>query len=228
MRSTALILVARYPRIGFVKTRLARDLGHDFATAFYRACAEHAFRALLEVRSSVRRYISVAEPADVPAVRSWAGSGFTIIPQREGDFGARLRESLQHAHSAGCGSGMVIASDTPDLSAAVLEQAVDALADRNAAVLGAAPDGGYYLLGLHEPHPSLFSDIPWSTEQVARVTESRIAQLGLRCHHLPALADIDTRADLEAWLTGSSSRHHPLRDLADRALAGQDEARRSA
>lgn len=228
MPSAALILLVRYPRVGFVKTRLARDLGHDFAAAFYRACAEHAFAAVAAVRGGVRRYISIADPADVPAVRRWAGPQFSVIPQCQGDLGCRLRESLHLARCAGAEAGMVIAADTPELSAHVLEQAVSALTTRGSdTVLGPAPDGGYYLLGLREPHPSLFADIPWGTERVAGLTESRIAQLGLRCRRLPALADIDTRADLEEWLASPAAQRHPLRPMAERGLVSRTY-RRSA
>jgi glycosyltransferase A (GT-A) superfamily protein (DUF2064 family) len=66
-------------------------------------------------------------------------------------------------------------------------------------VLGPAPDGGYYLLGLRQPQPELFQNKAWSTDSVLADTLADAHRLGLRVALLPELRDVDTAADLAAW-----------------------------
>jgi glycosyltransferase A (GT-A) superfamily protein (DUF2064 family) len=74
------------------------------------------------------------------------------------------------------------------------------LLDQHDLVLGPAMDGGYYLIGMNRTIPELFTDIPWSTDQVLRLTQDRAAQLGLKTALLQPSRDVDTLADLEALI----------------------------
>ena len=92
----------------------------------------------------------------------------------------------------------MIGSDCPGLTAALLREAASVLPNRDA-VIGPADDGGYWLLGLREPCPDLFTDIAWSTPEVYPETLRRLDAYGINPHLLPELTDIDTGEDLAAW-----------------------------
>ena len=94
--------------------------------------------------------------------------------------------------------GMMIGSDCPGLTAALLREAGDALSSHEA-VIGPADDGGYWLLGLRAPCPDLFVDMAWSTDAVFPETMRRLEARGIAPHLLPELTDIDTGEDLAAW-----------------------------
>ncbi|KAJ9522843.1 hypothetical protein QJQ45_023628 [Haematococcus lacustris] len=99
---------------------------------------------------------------------------------------------------------IIVGSDVPGLSVAVLEAAVRAL-DEHEVVLGPAVDGGYYLLGLTRVVPQLFQDIAWSTDTVLDATVKTVHSVGLRLaplHSLPVLRDVDHLADLRDWVAG--------------------------
>ncbi|KAJ9522591.1 hypothetical protein QJQ45_019661 [Haematococcus lacustris] len=99
---------------------------------------------------------------------------------------------------------IIVGSDVPGLSVAVLEAAVRAL-DEHEVVLGPAVDGGYYLLGLTRVVPQLFQDIAWSTDTVLDATVKAVRSVGLRLaplHSLPVLRDVDHLADLRDWVAG--------------------------
>ncbi|MCB0620135.1 MAG: glycosyltransferase, partial [Saprospiraceae bacterium] len=93
---------------------------------------------------------------------------------------------------------VIIGSDCPQLQASIVEEAFARL-EEFPVVLGPAQDGGYYLLGLHRPEPSLFHDISWSTESVLEQTLQRVAALGQEAFLLPRLSDIDRAADWERY-----------------------------
>jgi glycosyltransferase A (GT-A) superfamily protein (DUF2064 family) len=108
-------------------------------------------------------------------------------------------------------------SDSPTLPVAYLVAAATALAvpgDR--VVLGPSTDGGYYLIGLKQPHQRLFEDIDWSTERVAAQTLARANQLGLEVHQLPSWYDVDDAEALRV-LGGELFEARPFRTWGSKA-----------
>ena len=104
----------------------------------------------------------------------------------------------------GFGAVCLVNSDSPTLPTACLIRAARALlvpGDR--IVLGPTDDGGYYLLGMKQPHPRLFADIAWSTNNVAAVTQARAAALGLDVVTLPPWYDVDDAAALDRLVAGA-------------------------
>jgi glycosyltransferase A (GT-A) superfamily protein (DUF2064 family) len=93
---------------------------------------------------------------------------------------------------------VVVGTDCPDLNAETMQRAFQALQSTDV-VLGPASDGGYYLLGLKEPQPALFSDIPWGTDRVCKLTQTIARGQGLSVCLLEVLDDIDRPADFQ-WL----------------------------
>jgi uncharacterized protein len=192
----ALLVFVRAPRLGEVKTRLARDLGEARALAIYRRLAEHTLAEAAAVRGvELRVHHAPADAGD--EVRSWLGEGPVYLPQAEGDLGARMHAAFAAAFASGARRVVIVGSDLPALSAGLLRRAFAAL-EASRAVIGPARDGGYYLLGLAEPVPELFDGVAWSTPQVFAATLERLRSAGIEPVRLEVLADVDRAADLPA------------------------------
>lgn len=202
-----LLVFAKAPDPGRVKTRLAREVGEEEAAKIYAALARHVVD---EVRGGpYRTEICFTPPEAGDRVRGWLGvAGLSFHPQSEGDLGARMeraiRRSLEESHAV-----VVVGTDAPQVTSSLVERAFQELREADL-VLGPALDGGYYLIGLKRPRPELFRAIPWSTSEVLEATLFRARSLGLKTHMLPALRDVDS---LEDWqeLRGSLSPPPPPR-----------------
>ncbi|MCA9736645.1 MAG: TIGR04283 family arsenosugar biosynthesis glycosyltransferase [Gemmatimonadota bacterium] len=187
------LVFAKLPVPGQVKTRLARDVGPERAAALYAGMG----RAVVDrLRGGPYRLIVCHDPPErSEEVAAWLGrSGTEFWPQRAGDLGERL----VHALAVALGQAdrvCVVGTDAPDLDRDLVAQAFANLGPGRV-VLGPARDGGYYLLGLSEPCPALFRDIQWSTPAVADQTRARARGEGLTVVELPPLTDVDTLADL--------------------------------
>jgi len=191
----AVVVMAKCPEPGQVKTRLGQDLGAADAAALYAEmladrCEQIA--SLPEVIPAIA-YANGAQSHAAPA-------GFRVVPQHEGGLGVGLKTAAEHFLEQGV-AVVLIDSDSVTLPMNYVQAAVDTLrgrGDRHAdVVLGPSEDGGYYLLGLLRPAPELFDDVPWSTARVAEVTLRRARGLHLDVHVLPTWWDVDTPADLE-------------------------------
>lgn len=188
-----LCLFVKAPVPGQVKGRLASDLGAERACAAYEALAEHVLLAL--AATSLPKDLWVAGDIAHPRIGAWARRyGFGILPQAEGDLGAKMLAAVAACCRAGH-SALVVGSDLPALDAAYVERGAAALR-RQEVVLGPAEDGGYGLIGLRAPISELFRDIPWGTAEVAAETRVRIARLNLKWAELPPLWDVD---DIQGW-----------------------------
>ena len=228
----ALIIFARAPLRGFVKTRLAAAVGDDEALAVYLELgtrvaaqtaagdwtrivaftpddAEEATRAWLagngDPSASTR---PAAEPSDDRARPRAERDGIRFFPQGEGDLGTRMARAIQAQLTDGAPRVVVIGTDCPDVDAGIVEQAFAAL-DETDVVYGPAADGGYYLVGVSRHHPALFERMTWSAPDVLAVSLARAAEAGLQVRLLEELADIDRHEELRAWRarTGRSQHH---------------------
>jgi hypothetical protein len=194
--SCRIVVFAKAPEPGKVKTRLIPALGEAGAAALHRRLVMHSLRA--------------AQEADLGPVELWCAPdtrhaffaecerdfGVSLHSQCEGDLGARMRRAietiLERAKRA-----ILVGSDIPALSAQYLRDAERALSGARDVVIGPAEDGGYVLIGLERSDPELFRDIPWGEPEVLAETRGRIAALRWRCFELPALWDVDRPEDLE-------------------------------
>ena len=194
----ALIVFARVPADGQVKTRLAAAIGAAAATAAYTRLAQLVIGA---VQQGSSYSVSVAyTPADGErAMRAWLGPGLAMQPQADGDLGARMASAIGEAIDGGAGRVVVIGTDCPAVTAHVVEEAFTRL-DGADVVIGPASDGGYYLIGMSRLHPGLFADVPWSSPETLRTTLERARALQLRVTMLDERRDIDTADDWRAWL----------------------------
>lgn len=189
----ALIIFIRNPELGKVKTRLAQSVGDQKALAIYMALLEHTRQIAEQVGPD--RLVFYSHFIDTND--QWSSEHFQKFLQVEGDLGSKIKAGFEQAFEQH-EKVLIIGSDCASLSAPIIEEAFTAL-DQHAFVLGPALDGGYYLLGMKQYQPSLFEDMPWSTDQVAALSIEKMKQLGGSCHLLPPLSDIDYAEDWEKY-----------------------------
>jgi rSAM/selenodomain-associated transferase 1 len=197
------LIFARTPELGKVKTRLATDLGDAAALDIYHRLLAHTCDTV--TRSGFPGRVHLAGP--MPETDLWADAGFRRVPQADGDLGARMSAAFAQAFADGVRSVVIIGTDCPGLRAEHLHLAMQAL-QTHEAVVGPADDGGYWLLGLSSPVRAIFENKAWSTDTVLRDTLADFKALGMSVARLETLRDVDTAADLDAL-----SEEHPwLRD----------------
>ena len=188
-----LVIMAKAPRPGLVKTRLAASLPSHAVTALYRCLLDDTI-TLARSLGGVEAVI-MCPAADVEDLNRIAGDGMRVVPQ-EGEGLATGLASV-FARFTGPGARRVIAfnSDSPHLPASVLEGAFDQLAACDL-VLGPTHDGGYYLVGARSNHPGLFDGAGMGTASAleALLARARARQLSVSLSDL--FYDIDVPADL--------------------------------
>ncbi len=190
-----LLVFAKAPRPGRVKTRLAADIGDDRATRIYRRLGSSVVEA---VRRGAWRTRVCYAPANAEAeLRRWLGEeGLEFRPQDPGDLGHRMERAMREAFQEGADRVCIVGTDAPGVDGSVVERAFAALETPETAVVGPARDGGYYLLALRRPCPRLFHGIPWSTSEVLPRTLERITEAGLQTRLLAERTDVDRVQDL--------------------------------
>ena len=191
------LIFARTPVPGKVKTRLIPAIGAERAANLHRAM--------------LWRTAATATAADVGPVTLWCDRAgehpFIAEIQREfavqlavqagADLGARMHRALC-AQAGGAPGALLIGTDCPFLESADLQQAADALRAGTDAVIGPAEDGGYYLLGVRASDSALFSGIEWGSDRVLAATRQRFRDLGWQWRELATRRDVDRPEDLEA------------------------------
>ena len=189
-----LLVFARDPVPGRVKTRLIGALGQTVATALYWKMLRQTLATAARLKGPQRElWLDSATPT--PRLHALAmRHGMALHMQRGADLGARMATALAQGTADG-GMAVLIGSDCPGLDAAYLEAAFDALAGHDV-VIGPAVDGGYVLIGVKRPQPELFEDVAWGTEGVLQTTRRRLQRLGRRWRELPVRRDLDRPGDL--------------------------------
>lgn len=189
------VILAKAPRPGAVKTRLAPALGQDGA-------ARLAERLLLRtIGTACASGLGVVELCATPAPddpawrrRSWPPE-LVWSEQTDGDLGGRMAAVAQRVLASGANL-LLLGMDCPELEVHHLQTAAVQLSGTDAALIPSL-DGGYVLLGLRRFHPNLFDAVPWSTAAVCALTRERLRTLGWSWNEQCPLADLDEPADLD-------------------------------
>lgn len=194
--SVAIAVFARPPVPGRVKTRLSPAIPVEHAVRIYAAMLADTLAVAAAAPFDHRAVFWTEPPGDLHP----APDRFALHIQTATDLGARLTEAahtlMHQGHRV-----IMVGSDCPGLTVPLLTQAIEAL-QQGDSVVGAAADGGYWLIGLSREAPELFEGIDWSTGRVLQQTLARAAAKGLAVTNLPLLADLDTPQDL-ALLVGN-------------------------
>lgn len=194
--STALIVLAKAPVAGLAKTRLIPALGAAGAADLAHRLLVHSLAQAADLQLQHWELCVTPDthhPAFVQAARQAQGR-LSLTVQGDGDLGARMSRAFDRV-LATHNKVLLMGTDAPALTTAVLQNATQAL-DGQDAVFVPALDGGYALVGLTRPAPSLFGGMTWSTPHVMAETRLRAQQAGLRWIELPPVADIDEAPDL--------------------------------
>jgi len=192
--SAALIVIAKAPVPGRVKTRLTPPLRPEQAATLARAALEDTLDAVARSRLAGRRVVALDGEPD-----GWLPGDFELVTQR----GAGLAERLAGAFEDVGGPALLVGMDTPQVTPELLDAGLASLADGADAVFGAATDGGYWTIGLTRPERRVFAGVPMSERHTGAAQRARLAALGLATHHLPPLRDVDTFEDARAVAAGA-------------------------
>lgn len=183
-----LIVLAKQPLPGRVKTRLCPPCTPAEAAALAAAALADTLDTALA--SAARRVVLALDGRP----GSWCPSGVEVVGQGSGPLDRRLTAAWA---AAATGPAVLIGMDTPQVTAADLDAALDWLADHDA-VLGPAADGGWWAVGLRRPHPRAFAGVPMSRADTGARQHERLTALGLRTAPLPLRTDVDTWDDAVA------------------------------
>jgi rSAM/selenodomain-associated transferase 1 len=195
-KDAALVIYARPPIPGQVKTRMQPRIGPQESARLYAAMlCDLLERMPATVSAIAETCIAWSSPYAPDGEMASLARGLRTETQQGDDLGERMARTLQEKLQHGCRRVVIIGSDSPTLPSIYLKHAFDALT-RADIVLGPADDGGYYLLGARRLHLALLRDMPWSTDQVLAITRKRVRKQAIPCEELPTWRDVDTVDDL--------------------------------
>jgi rSAM/selenodomain-associated transferase 1 len=192
----ALVIVAKAPAVGQVKTRLCPPLSMAEATELFRCFLVDTVARACTVPDT--RVCLAFTPADSEALfRALLPFPLRYLPQRGNGLGERLVNIFADLLHEGFTRVVIMDSDSPTLPTAYLQEAFTLLGDPgNDAVFGPCSDGGYYLVGARAVHHGLFENITWSTASVLAETRAQARLHQLNVALLPVWYDVDNGADL--------------------------------
>ena len=184
----ALIIFVRSPKLGKVKTRLAKEVGDQRALDIYKQLLAHTREQSIKVDA-----IRLLFYSDEIVHDEWSEDQFKKSLQVNGDLGDKMLAAFKEALMS-CNQAIIIGSDCPQLNSSIIDEAFDKLENQDI-VIGPTYDGGYYLIGMKKIHKDLFLDMTWSTSEVCAETISRISARDLSYSLMPVLSDVDYKED---------------------------------
>ena len=207
--SAALIVFAKAPEAGQVKTRLCPPLTPDEAASLHGSLVLDVLERCQSLKGC-DRILAGAPTSDHPFFGAMKTRFKIPIWEQVGeDLGERMTQAFHSALGSPYQSAIIIGTDIPAITVPLLSTAFKDLQDHDV-VLGPTLDGGYYLVGLRTPVPELFHNIPWSTDQVFSLTQEKAKAMNLSLKVLPILRDLDTIEDLQAFIQESKDRKNQV------------------
>jgi uncharacterized protein len=199
MVDSVLVVFAKAPRVGAVKTRLVPPLTAMQAAAIYEASLRDVIALAIAVTPEVRLCFDDAPGAAAYFDREFPG--LAAFAQSRGNLGQRLRAAFDGQFGSGAGRVAIIGADSPTLPHQYLADGLVGTGRDTDVTLGPTADGGYYLVSIRAAAwpraATIFENIPWSTDAVLSRTLARAGASGLRCRLLERWYDIDRVEDLE-------------------------------
>lgn len=193
MKKEALLIFAKNPVAGKVKTRLAATIGSKEALCVYKQLLSHTVSVTEDLPfDKFVFYSNNIEQEDL-----WNSKHYFKELQHGDDLGERMRNAFASIFQKGYYKAVIIGTDCPALNETIIQDAFSKLNDVDI-VIGPAYDGGYYLLGMNNCHSFLFESMHWSTANVFTETIRRCKSKGLLFLLLQTLQDVDEEKDLEA------------------------------
>jgi len=194
-----LIVFAKEPQKGKVKTRLSRHLSQEGCLKLYKELLADTLGRARKIKCS-HKVLAYDSASKKPVYLKKIAADFQFYKQEGGDLGERMFNAFK-AYAAPGACVVIIGSDSPNLPLTYINRAFLELSKRDL-VLGPAYDGGYYLIGLKEPCRKIFKGVKWSCCSVFKETLKRIRELKKTTAILPPWYDIDTPQDLKYFKPG--------------------------
>jgi len=190
-----LVVMAKAPRPGMVKTRLAQTLSTEAVTVFYCCLLDDTLALARSLNLGDVEVAVMCPESDVDELAQLAGSDVSVVAQKGEGLAAGLTSVFAHFSENGQRRTIAFNSDSPHLPASVLERAFEALATCDV-VVGPTYDGGYYLVGAKAAHPGLFNGDGMGTSNALDTLLERVRSLGLSVSLADPFYDIDVMSDL--------------------------------
>ncbi len=202
---TAIVLLAKTPEAGSVKTRLEPFLGRMLTLKLYTELLQYCLQQLVELPNQLYIFVGAKEGAKADCNHiTWQllkrHRHCIVKPQPQyGDLGLRIKKALSTVFQ-NHNRAIIIGADCPEITKRTISQCQQYL-EKNDVVINPATDGGYVMLGLNkfENYEQLFNEINWGSSTVYSQTIKNIEQLNLNYATLPPLRDIDLPKDLIVW-----------------------------
>ena len=191
----SIVVFAKAPRPGLVKTRMSPPLSPNQAADLYQNLLDDVLAATAEFskRLDLEPIVAVYPPSACAEISSRVSPDFCVVSQRGRDLAERMAWAASEAAAGGAHRILLRGSDSPILDGETVATALERLEDHDL-VICPDSDGGYNLLGLRRPAAGLF-DHAMSTQSVLEDTLANASHLGLRSHLLPPTFDLDTVED---------------------------------
>ncbi len=188
----ALIIIAKRPEKGKVKTRLNSAMTDEKSLELYTYLLENTVIKLKSI-PEIDTFIAHA-PEDSDSY--FSKFGIKLIPLPKGDLGQRMFYAFKNVLSSGYQKAVLVGTDIPDLTGSTILQAIKALTHSDI-VFGPAQDGGYYLVGIKKPIKEIFEDVPWSSKHTLEKSIERAKYHNYKVDFTEELSDIDTIEDVK-------------------------------
>ncbi len=198
MNKELLVLFAKEPVCGQVKTRLGNDIGMKAASVLYDLMVRQIIENVVSIKDFDTTVFKTKESSK--AYFKEIAKGLTVKDQPEGNLGEKMCGVFKHGFDQKYERICIAGTDCPDISHKDILKAFELLKTYKL-VLGPSDDGGYYLIGLSGFYPQLFENISWSTQSVFSATVAIAESLGITCNLLSARTDIDEIKDLKKYIS---------------------------
>lgn len=193
-----IIIFAKEPVMGKVKTRLARGIGEAAALQFHEIMLRRTMEMVCQYNlAAVELHVS-GNPYH-PLIQSLSAEfNITVYSQKGDDLGEKMFFALEQS-LGNSNYSVLIGTDCPAMGVDYLSNALTALVRGQDAVIGPAEDGGYVLIGTRNIKKDWFSDISWGSSQVMEQSRSKMQASGAKIEELQTLWDVDQIEDLQRW-----------------------------
>lgn len=208
MKGPALVIMARAPVPGKVKTRLQPHLTPGQCASLYLAFLRDVI-ALAASIPSYTLFLAFTPREESALFRDLLLPEIELIPQNTSDLGRRMHGIMSQLEARGYSPLVIAGSDLPTLQPATLELALECLQGSDLC-LGPCPDGGYYLVGARHAWAPVFQGIPWSTPEVFRLTMEKARAASMSVALLEECADVDTFDDLKRLQADIERLHYTV------------------
>jgi hypothetical protein len=206
--NSCIIVFAKAPIVGHVKTRLAKDMDASLVVLLYRNFVKDIIDKISDMGHPIKIFYD--PPGSESLMREWLGDYHELVLQTGFDLGQKMSNAFEYVFKHGNRQAVLMGADLPDLPKKIISDAMHVLKSKDA-VIGPAADGGYYLIGFSSATylQTIFTDIAWGSSAVFQKTMDILTSSGLLVHPLPEWRDVDDYDDLKDLIR--CLKNHPDR-----------------